>query len=234
MTDEVRKIVITGITRGLGRALTEKLVGMGHTVIGCGRRFEAVEAVRRALDPEPYFSVADVSDATAVQEWALDVLDRFGAPDLVINNAGVGHASLPFWEVPMEEFDAVIDTNIKGVAHVMRAFLPAMIERGSGIIVNMSSGVGQRAVENFSGYVASKHAIEGLSKAVAKDLPPGLACIPLAPGAIDTELLQRHWGEERSSQHDDPQTWASYAADYILGLTVEQSGQSLRIQTRSV
>lgn len=229
MSGEKRTIVVTGVTRGIGRAMTERLVELGHNVIGCGRRFEAVEAVRQALDPEPYLSVADVSDPQQVQAWALDVLDRFGPPDLIINNAGVAHDDLPFWEVPLEDFDRVIDINVKGPAHVMRCFLPSMLERGSGIVINMSSGLGQFAVEHFSAYVASKYAIEGLSKAVAKDLPAGLACIPLSPGVIDTEMLQAHWGEERSGQCDGPRAWAEYAVPFMLGLTVGQSGESLRV-----
>ncbi|MEM8550140.1 MAG: SDR family oxidoreductase [Verrucomicrobiota bacterium] len=224
-----RTIVITGITRGIGRALAMRFVQLGHTLIGCGRRSEAVEAVRRSLAPGPYLSIVDVADADAVNEWAVDVLERFGAPDLVLNNAGVMHPGLPFWEVSQGDFDQLIDINIKGVAHVARAFLPAMIVRGQGLLVNFSSGLGQFAVPNASGYVASKYAIEGLSKAIAEDLPKGLACIPLSPGVIDTEMLQAHWGKERSGECDSPEVWAEYAADYILGLETAQSGKSLRV-----
>ncbi|MBC2596174.1 SDR family oxidoreductase [Ruficoccus amylovorans] len=224
-----RKILITGVTRGLGRALTEKFTALGHTVIGCGRRFEAVEVVRHELDPDPYLSVVDVLDAGAVQAWALDVLDRFGPPDFLINNAAVAHSGVPFWELPGEDFNRVIDTNIKGTANVLRAFLPAMIERGSGIAVNLSSGVGRFAVENFSAYVASKYAVEGLSKAVAEDLPAGLACIPLSPGVVDTDMLRDHWGEERSGEEIDPAAWAEIAAPFILGLTPADNGASLSV-----
>ncbi len=228
-TADSRKILITGVTRGLGRALVEKFTALGHTVIGCGRRFEAVEAVRRELDPDPYLSLVDVLDAEAVQAWALDVQDRFGPPDLLINNAGVAHENQPFWELPKEDYDRVIDINVKGPANVMRAFLPGMIARGSGIVVNISSGVVHGVVEHYAAYIASKHAVEGLSKAVAKDLPDGLACIPLSPGVIDTDMLRGHWGEKRSGEQDGATAWAEYAAPYILGLTVEQSGESLRI-----
>lgn len=224
-----RTIVITGVTRGLGRALVEKFTALGHTVIGCGRKFEAVEAVRRALDPDPYLSIVDVLDAESVQAWALDVQDRFGSPDFLINNAGIAHAGVPFWELAKADFDAVIDINVKGPANVMRAFLPGMIARGSGIVVNLSSGVGRFAVEHYAAYVASKYAVEGLSKAVAKDLPAGLACIPLSPGVVDTDMLRDHWGEERSGQEASPAAWAEVAAPYILGLTAADNGESLRI-----
>ncbi|MGE9292724.1 MAG: SDR family oxidoreductase [Puniceicoccales bacterium] len=226
-TESPRKIVLTGITRGLGRALVEKFTTLGHTVIGCGRRFEAVEEVRRALDPYPYLSVVDVLDTESVQAWALDVQDRFGAPDLLINNAAVAHPGEAFWELSPEDYDAVIDTNVKGPANVMRAFLPGMIARGSGIVVNISSGVGRFAVKNFSAYVASKHAVEGLSKAVALDLPKGLACVPLSPGVVDTDMLKAHWGQERSGQEIDPASWAESAAPFILGLTPADNGKSL-------
>lgn len=203
---------------------------LGHTVVGCGRREELLTSLQVSSENESRFSQVDVTDQTSVDQWAHETTDCFGAPDLLINNAGVGHPSKAFWELSKAEFDLALDINIKGVTNVTRAFLPAMLNRGKGLIIHISSGLGTFAVPNFSAYCASKFAIEGFSKALAEDLPDGLASIALQPGVIDTDILRRHWGEERSGQCDNPQTWAEYAVPYILSLTVDQNGASLRVE----
>src|SRR5262245_55870567 len=130
-----RKVVLTGATRGLGRATAEKLIALGHTVCGCGRSGPALEGLRKSFGPPHDFAVVDVSDEQAVREWAEAVLAKYGPPDLLLNNAALINASAPLWRVPAEEFDRLIDVNVKGVANVVRAFLPAMIKRGKGVIV---------------------------------------------------------------------------------------------------
>ncbi|KAL0422206.1 UNVERIFIED_CONTAM: NADPH-dependent pterin aldehyde reductase [Sesamum latifolium] len=111
-----------------------------------------------------------------------------------LNNAGTINRNNNIWEVPVDEFDAVIDTNIKGIANVLRHFIPIMIENKHGIIVNMSSGWGRSAAAQVAPYCASKWAVEGMTRAVAKELPPGLAAVALSPGVINTELLQSCFG----------------------------------------
>src|SRR6185295_7668060 len=97
------------------------------------------------------------------------------------------NANAPLWRVPVEEFDQVIDVNIKGVANVIRAFLPAMIERGNGVVVNFSSGWGRSTAADVAPYCATKWAIEGLTQALAQELPKGMAAVPVNPGIIDTD-----------------------------------------------
>src|SRR5215510_16264379 len=139
-----RKLVLlTGVTRGLGRAMADEFIREGHTVLGCGRSEKEIEALRKThREPHEFYSV-DVSLNEAVKSWASLMLTRHGAPDLLLNNAALINKNALLWEVSAEEFSDVIDVNIKGVVNVIRHFVPPMIERGSGVIVNFSSGLGR-------------------------------------------------------------------------------------------
>jgi NAD(P)-dependent dehydrogenase (short-subunit alcohol dehydrogenase family) len=155
-----RVVVITGATRGLGRALVDGFSKLGHRVIGCGRSREEIDQLRREPGPAEAFTVVDVVSDPAVKSWADAWLARFGPPDLLINNAAVINRNAPLWEVPASEFDLVVDVNLKGVANVIRHVVPAMIERGSGVIVNLSSGWGRSTSPEVAPYCATKWGIE--------------------------------------------------------------------------
>src|SRR5262249_12701264 len=161
-------IVITGITRGLGRAMAERFLELGHAVCGCGRTSNGIKK-----QPEYDFTEVDVAREEEVISWAERVLRTFGPPELLINNAAVINRNAPLCEVPAEQFDRVIDINIKGVVNVIRHFAPAMIARKSGVIVNFSSGWGRSTSPEVAPYCATKYAIEGLTKAFAQELPDG-------------------------------------------------------------
>ena len=116
-------------------------------------------------------------------------------PDLLINNAGTDEHPAPLWRVPAEKFNRVIGVNVIGVANVIRAFVPAMVAPRKGVIVNLSSGWGRSVSPEVAPYCASKWAIEGLTKALAEELPPGMAAVPLNPGVIDTDMLRQCWAD---------------------------------------
>src|SRR5262249_22820017 len=123
--------------------MSEKFIELGHTVLGCGRSRELIENMRKTHRPPHEFSAVDVSVENRVEPWAARLLATHGAPDLLINNAGIINQKAPLWQVPGEEFDRLIDVNVKGVATVIRHFLPAMVARKVGVIVNFSSGWGR-------------------------------------------------------------------------------------------
>jgi NAD(P)-dependent dehydrogenase (short-subunit alcohol dehydrogenase family) len=223
-----RTIVLTGATRGLGRALVPRFAALGHTVLGCGRSTDQVAALRGEFGPPHAFAVVDVADDAAVAAWARKLLGKHGPPDLLINNAALINANAPLWEVPVAEFDALIDVNIKGVANVLRHFLPAMIARGSGVVVNLSSGWGRSTAPEVAPYCASKWAVEGLTRALAQELPRGLAAIPLNPGVIDTDMLRSCFGESAGS-YPSPEEWAKRAAPFLLKLGPRDNGQPLTV-----
>ena len=137
-----RRILITGVGRGLGRPMTEKFIELGHAVVGCSRQQAAFCGVEEAIWRTNRFDAVDVADDSAVGKWAKKVLADGGPPDLLLNNAAVVNENARLWEVPVDEFSRVIDVNIKGTYHVLRHFLPAMISRKSGVIVNFSSAGG--------------------------------------------------------------------------------------------
>ena len=225
---ESRTIVITGVTRGLGRSLANGFIESGHTVIGCGRSQNAISELASQHGSAHRFDCLDVTDDAAVAAWAASVNQQFGAIDLLLNNAATVNPNAPLWEVPAEQFDSVIDVNIKGVANVIRHFVPAMVARASGIIVNISSGWGRSTSPEVAPYCASKWAIEGLTRSLAQELPSGMAAIPLNPGIINTDLLQVCFAG--SAEHfPDPDEWARYAVPFILGIHPSQNGASLSV-----
>jgi len=221
-------IVITGVTRGLGRAMVGEFISQGQTVAGCGRSKSAVAELIKEF-PEPHsFSEVDVASDAEVRAWAANVLSDQGAPDLLLNNAAVINRSAKLWQVTADEFGRVIDVNIKGVANVIRHFVPAMIKEGRGVIVNFSSGWGRSVDADVAPYCATKWAIEGLTLALAQELPSGMAAAPLNPGIINTEMLQSCFGESANG-YMGPAEWAKRAVPFLLKLGGRDNGKQLTV-----
>src|SRR5262249_51246474 len=132
------------------------------------------------------------------------------------------------WKVGAAEFGQIIDVNIKGVVNVIRHFLPAMIERGQGVIVNFSSGWGRSTDAEVAPYCATKWAIEGLTQALAQELPAGLAAVALNPGIINTEMLQSCFGRS-AADFPTAEEWAQRAVPFMLQLDARHNGQPLTV-----
>ena len=222
----MKTIVITGVSRGLGRALTTEFIRLGHTVIGCGRSEKDIASLQKQHATPHHFSVVNVADDVGVSAWAKQILATHGAPDLLLNNAALINRNAPLWEVPAREFSDVIDVNIKGVANVIRHFVPAMITHGSGVIVNFSSGWGRSTDAEVAPYCATKWAIEGLTQALAQELPPGMAAVPLNPGIIDTDMLRSCFAGGASG-YPAPDRWAKSAAPFLLKINAGDNGRPL-------
>lgn len=221
-------IALTGATRGLGRAMADAFAARGPTVFGCGRGAAQLDQLRQA-HPAPHdFAAVDVADAAAVDAWARRVLDAAGPPDLLINNAAVMNDVKPLWQIPGDEFDRLMDINVNGVARVLRAFLPAMVARKRGVVVNFSSGWGRSTSPEVAPYCASKYAIEGLTLALAQELPAGMCAVPLNPGIIDTDMLRSAWGDGAGS-YPSPARWAEKAVPLLLSLGPAHNGKPLSV-----
>lgn len=149
---------------------------------------------------------------------------------MLINNAAIINDLAPFWQIPSGEFSRLIDINIKGVANVLRHFIPAMLEQQSGIIVNISSGWGRSTSPQVSSYCASKWAIEGLTRSLAQELPDGMAAIPLNPGIIHTDMLEVCYGEDAAS-YSSIQDWVAKAVPFLLQLSPADNGMPLTVPT---
>lgn len=218
-----KRVLITGVSRGLGLAMANWFMERGHDVAGCARSATAPEGWDAGTFP---YSSVDLSEDSAVQSWAAGLLESFGTPDLLINNAAIINRNAPLWEIEDEEFSQLTDININGVARVIRHFLPAMIEKGSGVIVNFSSGWGRSTAPKVAPYCASKWAIEGLTQALSQELPPGLAAVAFNPGVIDTDMLQSCFGGE-AGHYPGPEEWVSRAAPFLDSLEARHNGKAL-------
>ena len=223
-----KRIVITGAGRGLGHALVAGLIARGHCVFGCSQSADNVTALTREFPLPHHFAVVDVRDDHQVSMWAKGVLASGDAPDLLINNAGVMNNTRPLWEIEPHDFHRVIDVNVKGVFHVLRHFVPAMIARRQGVIVNLSSGWGRSVSPEVAPYCASKFAVEGMTRALADELPYGMAASPLNPGVINTDMLQSCWGKSAAS-YPTAEQWAERAVPFLLKLGTEHNGKSLSV-----
>ena len=221
-----KAIVVTGVSRGLGRALLERFLEAGHRVAGCARSSDGIEALRKRLGTAPCLEVVDVADPEAVARFASGVVERHGAPDLLVNNAALINEPAPLWEVPSSEFDQLLAVNVSGVANVVRAFVPAMIDRGRGVVVNLSSGWGRSTSPDVGPYCTTKWAVEGFSSALAQELPTGLACVALNPGVIDTDMLRTCWAEGAAA-YEDAEAWSRRAAPFLLQLSARDNGGAL-------
>ena len=223
-----KTILITGVTRGLGRALAEWYMANGHTVIGCGRSAEILNM--RFTYPAPHeFTNVDVTEENRVALWAEKVSASIGAPDILFNNAALMNNPAPLWMVPAKDFNRLIDVNIKGVANVLRHFVPAMVARKQGVIVNLSSGWGRSTSPEVAPYCASKYAIEGLTLALAQELPAGMAAVPLNPGVIDTDMLRQCWADSAAG-YPKAEAWAKVAAPFILQLGPKDNGRPVSVE----
>ncbi|MDP7015361.1 MAG: SDR family oxidoreductase [Pirellulaceae bacterium] len=220
---ESRRVMITGVSRGLGRALAAGFAAGGHTVIGCARSANRLSELRREFGAPHRFDPVDVADFAQVTSWVEDVTRSHGPPQLLLNNAAIINENAPLWEVDAGEFSRVVDINIKGVFHVVRAVVPAMITAGEGVIVNFSSGWGRSTSPDVAPYCATKWAIEGMTRALADELPMGLAAIPLNPGVIHTEMLESCFGPSASS-YPSPARWAKKVVPFLLELGPADNG----------
>lgn len=204
------------------------LAGRGWQIAGCGRSAAGVEAMAAELGTDHFFGVADVADDRSVSAFARAALSAIGPPDLLVNNAALMNDPAPLWEVAAGEFDGLTAVNINGVANVVRHFVPAMVGRGSGVVVNMSSGWGRSTSPEVAPYCATKWAVEGLTSALAQELPDGLAAVALNPGVIDTDMLRRCWADGAGA-YEKPGDWAARAVPLLEGLSAEDNGRALTV-----
>ena len=226
MAQSSRIILITGCTKGLGRAMLDRCMEAGHHIWGCGRSADEISQLARTYGSPHRFAALDVSDDQAVAAWAGECLKEGAAPDLLLNNAAIINPNAPLWEIPADDFSRLIDINIKGVANVVRHFVPAMVARQKGVIVNFSSGWGRSVSAEVAPYCGSKWAIEGLTLALAQELPSGMAAIPMNPGIINTDMLRSCFG---ASAHHYPtaEEWSRTAVPFLLKLGPKDNGKQL-------
>ncbi len=184
--------VVTGGGRGIGAAIAMKLAQMGASVVVCGRTRKVIddsaENIRKAGGMAEAIA-CDVSDWNSVAALAQQVQQKFSRLDILVNNAGIGGFSSPLQSLPIETWDAILNTNLRGVFYTIRAFAPLLIATGRGDIVNISSLAGKNALPNGAAYAASKWGLNGLSYSVAEELRQHKIRVSVVcPGSTHTEL----------------------------------------------
>src|ERR1700723_1595441 len=191
-------ILITGALTGIGRATALAFGREGATVVVSGRRQaegEALEAELRGLGAEAAFIAADVRHEDDVRRLVDQTVARFGRLDVAVNNAGTEGQPGPLTAQTPESYAALFDTNVLGTLLSLKHELRVMQPQGAGSIVNISSTMGERGAANLALYVASKHAVEGLTKSASLEAAPfGVRVNAVAPGPVETDLLNRFAG----------------------------------------
>ncbi len=224
--------VITGVSAGIGRALVDEFIKQGFSVAGMARSTENIQELNKIYGDKHLFISGDVADYKVVQEFAQSVHNKLGNVDVLFNNAGVKSQLRPLWEVTEEDFNRTINTNLMGVANMIRAFVPQMVASKTGLIVNMSSEWGRVTDPKVGSYCASKFAVEGLTHSLAKDLPQGVITVALSPFVVKTQLLENVRllllpGEYEMSVAVNE--WAHFAVPKLLALSVTDNGKSITI-----
>ena len=211
---EGKTAVVTGAGRGIGRAIALAFAGEGANIALAARSEVELEETR-CLAAETGSRViavrCDVTDPSSVTAMAEVVLAEFGVVDILVNNAGYGKFR-PFVELTDEDFTRTIEVNLTGAFRCIKAFLPGMMERKSGRIINVSSVSGLKAINHQSAYCASKHGLNGLSKTLALELRPyNIGVHALCPGGVTTRLSEEEMPERDKSDWMLPEDIAHVA-----------------------
>lgn len=183
---------VTGATSGIGLATALELAGKGYRIIATGRRAERLQELQNKMGEDSvYFLSFDVRDKVAVQEAIASLPGNWRNVEVLVNNAGNAHGLSPVQDGAIDDWDAMIDINVKGLLYVTKAVLPLMQEQGKGHIVNIGSIAGKEVYPNGNVYCASKHAVDALSKAMRMDLvQQGIKVSEVAPGLVETEFSE--------------------------------------------
>lgn len=222
-----KSVIITGVTQGLGRAMVDRFHELGWNIYGCGRSKDKIEELKKQYSKIHDFQVIDVSDSQQVNNWANYILNTHTAPDMIINNASIVNQNAQLWKITAQEFENVMNVNVNGVVNVIRAFVPAMVARKEGIIINMSSSWGREGEAELAPYCASKFAIEGITKSMALELPHGMAVVALDPGGSISTPMLKSCAPQYINESPTPETWSHKAIEYILNITIDKNGDSL-------
>lgn len=185
--------LITGATSGIGRATAHEFAKHGINLILCGRRQERLDTIKNALEKSTDVQVLnfDVRDKDATFNAIQSLPEQFKTIDILINNAGNAHGLDPIQTGNIEDWDAMMDINVKGLLYVSKAIIPQMTERQSGHIINIGSSAGKEVYPKGNVYCASKHAVLAITEGMRIDLNPyGIKVSGINPGLVETEFSQ--------------------------------------------
>ncbi|MGN6608773.1 MAG: SDR family NAD(P)-dependent oxidoreductase [Jatrophihabitans sp.] len=217
-----RTALVSGAGNGLGRAIAVALAGAGHRVVLTGRRREPLEATAGLLGADTRVATVDVADAASVEALAAELADE--QISVLVNNAGVPGPVKPLGEIEPDEWDDVFAVNVRGMYLMCRAFLPPMLERGAGDIINLASVSGKRPLALRTPYTASKMAVIGLTTTLGAEVGPrGVRVNSLSPGPVRGERMARNFRlEAQQLGVSEAEAEARFASRATLGRLVEE------------
>ena len=196
--------LITGATSGIGKATAEAFADLGINLILCGRRLDRLSEIQESLSDKVKVNILafDVRNRQAVEKALNTLPEEFRTIDILVNNAGNAHGLTPIQDGNPDDWDAMIDGNVKGLLYVSKVIMPWMISRQKGHIVNISSIAGKATYPNGNVYCASKAAVEAISEGMRLDLNPhGIKVTNITPGAVETEFsLVRFKGDDKRAE----------------------------------
>ena len=197
-----KTILITGATSGIGKATAHLFAQRGDRLILCGRRQERLDELQGVFDCETHLLNFDVRERAAVFSAIESLTNDWKKIDLLINNAGNAHGLDPVHKANLDDWDAMIDGNVKGLMYVTKAVLPQMVDKKEGQIVNVGSIAGIEVYPNGNVYCASKFAVDAFTQGLRLDLNPyGIRICAVHPGLVETEFsMVRFKGDEERSK----------------------------------
>lgn len=199
-----KNVLITGATSGIGKATAELLANEGYNLILCGRRGERLEMLKEELSRKSRIKTLsfDVRDREKVVAEIGGLEDEWKLIDILLNNAGNAHGLAPIQEGSIDDWDAMIDINVKGLLYVSKAVVPGMVERKSGHIINIGSIAGKEVYPNGNVYCASKFAVDAINQGMRIDLNQyGIKVTAINPGLVETEFsLVRFKGDKERAK----------------------------------
>ena len=202
----MKTALITGTTSGFGKAFAFRLAQLGYNLIITGRRedrlLEVASEIRHDYVVEVFTLCFDVRDREACTKAIDSIPDNFKNISLLVNNAGLAAGVSPFDQSDVDDFERMIDTNVKGLLYITKLVVPGMIERKGGHIVNISSIAGIEVYPNGHVYCASKHAVNAITKGLRIDLVQhGIKVSSISPGMVETEFsVVRYAGDEEKAK----------------------------------
>ncbi|MBP1664517.1 MAG: short-chain dehydrogenase/reductase [Bacteroidetes bacterium] len=198
--------LVTGATSGFGRAIALRLAKLGYSLIVTGRRMELLDTlcddIREKYSTNVIALNFDVRDKEACEEAVDSLPEKYKSIDLLVNNAGLAAGAAPFDESLLDDFERMIDTNVKGLLYMTKLIVPGMIARQSGHIVNLSSIAGIEVYPTGNVYCASKHAVNAITKGLRIDLVKhGIRVSSISPGMAETEFsIVRYHGDAEKAR----------------------------------